>query len=578
MHFDDRLATVLRQPATGEALARIQYRQLVDLLGALPAATARGPQLDAAWLRLAELSATIPPAHRAGILKQPGLRLRNPRLVAQLAEGEPAVASAAIAQAALSREEWLDLAPALPIAARGILRHRRDLGPEVDVALVRLGVLDRGLPAAAASIGNGAEPDAPAAPDNIVTLRPARPAEPAEAETGEAIRAIVRRIEEFRKTRAPAPPPHDAPRLPLGEPGALAGPGRAAVIDFATDADGRIVWADAAIAPMTVGLRLFGAAGDGDAGAAAFRRRQPIRAATLELAGAPAIAGPWRIDAAPHFDASGGRFTGYRGRMRRRPDIAETSSAHGSGIDRMRQILHELRTPVNAIQGFAEMTQQGLHGPLSHEYRSLAAAIAGDAAHIMAAFDELDRIVRLDSGALRLDGGETDLSAVITATLAQLAAYTAPRHSGFACEGEQAGVAVAMQRPDAERLVWRLLAGLAGAAAPGEILKLRLRTRDNMARMTVRLPEGLARLGDADLFRAGAEGHAQALSSGVFGLGFALRLATSEAASAGGGLERREDRLRLSLPLAARAGLTHASPTHSDSASAAAHGDSAAAG
>jgi two-component system, OmpR family, sensor kinase len=36
MHFDDRLATVLRLRAQGTALARIQYRQLLDLLGTQP--------------------------------------------------------------------------------------------------------------------------------------------------------------------------------------------------------------------------------------------------------------------------------------------------------------------------------------------------------------------------------------------------------------------------------------------------------------------------------------------------------------------------------------------------------------
>ena len=32
MHFDDRLATVLRLRATGERAAKTQFRQLIDLL------------------------------------------------------------------------------------------------------------------------------------------------------------------------------------------------------------------------------------------------------------------------------------------------------------------------------------------------------------------------------------------------------------------------------------------------------------------------------------------------------------------------------------------------------------------
>ena len=46
MLIDDRLATVLRQSAGGEATARIQFRQLLDLLGTLPS-EAQGPQVDA---------------------------------------------------------------------------------------------------------------------------------------------------------------------------------------------------------------------------------------------------------------------------------------------------------------------------------------------------------------------------------------------------------------------------------------------------------------------------------------------------------------------------------------------------
>ena len=41
MHFDDRLGTVLRLRADGKAVQRIQFRQLLDLLGTSPA-EARG--------------------------------------------------------------------------------------------------------------------------------------------------------------------------------------------------------------------------------------------------------------------------------------------------------------------------------------------------------------------------------------------------------------------------------------------------------------------------------------------------------------------------------------------------------
>ena len=128
MHFDDRLATVLRSRVSGLATARIQYRQLLDLLGTMPV-EAQGPPIDAACDRLGELGQAIAASDRAAILREPGIRLRNPRLIALLSDGEAAVAAATIDKAQLSEDEWIDLAPALPVSARSLVRQRRDLGP-----------------------------------------------------------------------------------------------------------------------------------------------------------------------------------------------------------------------------------------------------------------------------------------------------------------------------------------------------------------------------------------------------------------------------------------------------------------
>jgi len=88
MRYDDRLATALRLTPVGQGVARIQFRQLLDLLGTLPAEE-QGEMVDLAYLRLGELGGRIPAADRATILRQPGLRLRAPRLVAALAGAEP---------------------------------------------------------------------------------------------------------------------------------------------------------------------------------------------------------------------------------------------------------------------------------------------------------------------------------------------------------------------------------------------------------------------------------------------------------------------------------------------------------
>ena len=145
MLFDDRLATVLRQPARSEAGARTQYRQLLDLLGSL-SEKHNGPMVEAGYDRLAELANDLPPTVQSAILRAPGLRLRNRALVAFLSRGEPQAAAAALATASLSESDWLYLIPRLSLTARGFLRHRRNLPFSARQVLDRLGVRDLVLP------------------------------------------------------------------------------------------------------------------------------------------------------------------------------------------------------------------------------------------------------------------------------------------------------------------------------------------------------------------------------------------------------------------------------------------------
>ena len=51
MHFDDRLATVLHHRAAGARAARVQFRQLLDLLGE-PAGGTDPSLIRAAYRRL----------------------------------------------------------------------------------------------------------------------------------------------------------------------------------------------------------------------------------------------------------------------------------------------------------------------------------------------------------------------------------------------------------------------------------------------------------------------------------------------------------------------------------------------
>ena len=557
MQFDDRLATVLRARAASMASRRTQLRQLLDLLGTMPPEHG-GEAVDAAFDTVAGLSRALPDEARAAIIAEPGVRLRSPRLVALLAASDPRSAAAAVTHAQLAPEAWLDLIPALSPGARAMLGARSRLDPQVRALLARLGAGPVALPFAE--------------PTESAEL--AKPAAAAAPRANDGIGALVRRIEAFRKNRdiTAARATGDLPQLPLEDRAALPEPPRVAAFDFVTDRDLRIVRCDPGVAPMAIGLALASRDTAAPITAdpaliAAAARRQPIRRGALEITAAPALAGSWLIDAAPWFDPLGGRFIGYRGRARRPSATALPSAAEGdSTAERMRQLLHELRTPVNAIQGFAEVIQQQLFGPTPHEYRALAATIASDAARMLAGFEELERLARLDSGAEEIEVGTTDLAALVEATAAQLASHTVPRASGFTVRRDDEPMTVAIAPHEAERMIWRLLATLAGAAAPGEMLRLRLRRREGWVRLTLDLPAALAARQGAALFTATPGAAPQALAAGMFGAGFALRLATAEARGAGGSLERRDTRLRLSLPATGSAGLTGPAPANSQGA------------
>ncbi|MEP1605708.1 MAG: histidine kinase dimerization/phospho-acceptor domain-containing protein, partial [Marinomonas sp.] len=373
---------------------------------------------------------------------------------------------------------------------------------------------------------------------------------PSDIEKSE-IAELVERIAQFRKDRVPASAAGESsPRLPLDEN--LGASGKIATIfRFSADITGRIDWAEQHVAPMIIGKRLvepreIGTVDEPSPAARAFARHQPIRAAMLTLEGAPAIAGEWVVDAQPRFQRRSGHFQGYMGRMRRVKSNAQDAS--NSEADRIRQLLHELRTPVNALQGFAEIIQQQLFGPAPNEYRALAADIASDSARILAGFDELERLARLESGALTLPDGSSDISTIIEHMTAQLQPVLAPRMAGFdLAEGDAGPLLVGVDQDDAEAMIWRIMGTLAGCCAASENLALSIAEHAGQVRVQWDMPAQLQ--AESEPFAADINPSTDGLSAGLFGAGFSLRLARAEARSAGGDLSAAGDRLILVLPI-----------------------------
>ncbi len=390
--IDDRLATVLSTKVSGARGLRIQYRQLLDLLGRMP------PDFvlpAPALARLTELDAELPATERAEILRSSPASLRQPGLILRLAGQEPPVAAAAIAAARLDDWQWSALIAELPLAARGHLRHRRDLGPRATAMLARFGIGDLGLPSPA---GEADVLDLGILePIEQVDLDPAEPDGALPADGG--IGAIVRRIEAFRRNRRAetrqfgedAADGTGDPRLPLIDAARAELAPRSAKMRFATDVGGRVVWADEGYAAAMVGLpfgsedRLAPARCD-RASARAIRQRRPLHRARFEIEGSPQVAGIWRADATPQFDPVGGRFLGYRGVLRRPSDVASEAD---NPADRLRQLLHELLGVLEHRQRLFQVDDVDLVAVAEDEGGHLGVPEAGLVAEVDACIEQI---------------------------------------------------------------------------------------------------------------------------------------------------------------------------------------------
>lgn len=324
---------------------------------------------------------------------------------------------------------------------------------------------------------------------------------------------------------------------------------------FETDSKGVFRWVEGVSRAAIVGLSLDAQSGAGlpeasrvdGIAAGAFRRRAGFSNARLSIEGESDAAGDWQISGIPVFDPANGRFTGYRGTARRprADERAEPMRAAAPSIpaDSLRQLVHELRTPTNAIAGFAEMIESQMLGPVSDPYRGRAGEIRAQARELLGAIDDLDLAARIDSAALALVPGRVALRPVLAGIADDLAPLAALRGSILALPIDD--LAVTGDRRAVERLLARLLATLVSASGPGERIGVNMaQASDAMIAITIDRPRALTDYpGDSVL---GIDDERE--DATLLGTGFALRLARNLARELGGALVIESENLTLRLP------------------------------
>ncbi|MGK2908953.1 MAG: sensor histidine kinase [Sphingobium sp.] len=563
MRFNDLMQTVLAAEGRGSGAVTL-WRQCVDLLA--QADRADRPVLpledrETLLVRMGQLRTAVSETQRIASVVELGSRLASPTLVRFFAHDRPAICAAAMSRARLPDAVWPDLLPYLGPTARGVLRGRRDIGPETRRALESFGKTDLVL-------GDGGEATMLLTPDmadiaqpveaplsEIYKTEPLQPSD--EAHPKSPIRQLVDRIEQFTST-------HKA--RPVESPAASADIIRH--FAFETDAQGILIWVDQGPRAALIGLAIGAPALTGGSGpdahvSGAFSRRGSFQNGRFTITGG-ALDGEWRLSAVPFFDPQSGRFQGYRGQARR-PHLHEVSALAsredgaplaGLSGDSVRQLVHELRTPLNAILGFAEIIEQQLFGPAPEEYRNMAGQIVTDARHLLAAFDDLD----LAAQVARDEGGGTAEPVDTALLIAKIAA-----HYGAGDEASRIDIAVARDLPpvcvdpvQGERMIQHLLRMLLSVAGAGEVIAgacwFQATGDGGKIVLAMDRPHQLMGMDEAALldpaFAADDESWPDAP---LLGLGFSLRLIRSLANSSGGGFAVEAERFRLHLPAAVKA-------------------------
>ncbi|HZB68850.1 MAG TPA: histidine kinase dimerization/phospho-acceptor domain-containing protein, partial [Sphingomicrobium sp.] len=317
------------------------------------------------------------------------------------------------------------------------------------------------------------------------------------------------------------------------------------------DASGQIGWVEGAPRGALVGRSIPGIEGAPRELVRAFTDRLPFDDTPLSLP-TPALEGGWRLSGIPAFSPSDGRFLGYRGIARREGVDADLPPAAlprpgGADAEALRETIHEIKTPLNAIIGFAEIIDGQYLGPAHRNYRHRASEIVAHARHLLAAIEDLDLAAQLQAKGQA--GAVTDFAEVLPPIAEELGNRALSRDVRLRIVTSLGSLRCGMEPELARRLLARLLGAAVDSAPDGQQVEVDVRDAKRVLTIAVTRPASTRQLSDEQMMDPSFQ--AEGPDSARLGLGFALRLVRGLARLAGGDLKLGVADFQLTLPGAA---------------------------
>ncbi len=111
------------------------------------------------------------------------------------------------------------------------------------------------------------------------------------------------------------------------------------------------------------------------------------------------------------FNELVGRFSAAERAYRQ--DLARARSADRDRAAFLAAVSHELRSPLNAILGFADILLAEVDGPLDRESKEEVEQIKGSGTHLTELINDILEFSALESGQLKLTRAEVDVAAIV---------------------------------------------------------------------------------------------------------------------------------------------------------------------